>query len=505
MIENKKFHGKGLRGSDISNRPSTFEGRFGRIFKSSPGAIFDEDALLLLADKMVSKAEDSPTPEEEIDSEENPNIPAGYTYLGQFIDHDLTFDPVSFLQGRNDPDGLTDFRTPRFDLDSVYGRGPSDNPFLYDGDGVKLLLGRPLTGSDWDANTRDLQRNSPHSGEQRAIIGDPRNDENVIVSQLQSNFIRFHNRMVDVLTPAAGPAPSFDEANRFVRWHYQWVVLNDFLPRIIGEETIKAILPDYKRQTPLSSARVQKTFYEPQGKGYIPIEFTAAVYRFGHSMIRPIYRLNTNIPRFEIFSMNPATSLLGFRAFPDNWAIDWRLYFPIEVRPLLGPTRVQPSYKIDSSLVNPLQNLPDPVAQTMKSLAARNLLRGASMSLPSGQVAARKMNIPVLPEEKLKVGKANEDIPTNPEIRAISPEFEGNAPLWYYILAEAQQDPNNTRLRGVGARIIGEVFIRLLIEDPSSYLCLQPSWTPFHSFTRPGSLSDAEFGMAELLMQSKQG
>lgn len=127
------------------------------------------------------------------------------------------------------------------------------------------------------------------------------------------------------------------------------------------------------------------------------------------------------------------------------------------------------------------------------------------MSLPSGQVAARKMNIPVLPEEKLKVGKANEDIPTNPEIRAISPEFEGNAPLWYYILAEAQQDPNNTRLRGVGARIIGEVFIRLLIEDPSSYLCLQPSWTPFHSFTRPGSLSDAEFGMAELLMQSKQG
>ena len=498
-----KFHGKGLRGSDITNRPSSFEGRFGRIFKTLPAAIFDNAALELLAEKMVSEAEAQATPEEEVDSEENPNIPAGYTYLGQFIDHDLTFDPVSFLQAKNDPDGLTDFRTPRFDLDCVYGRGPDDTPFLYDGDGLKLLLGRKLTGSDWDPNTRDLQRNNPSSGEQRAIIGDPRNDENVIVSQLQSNFIRFHNRMVDVLTPEGGLPPTFDEANRFVRWHYQWIVLNDFLPRIVGEETIKAILPEYNRQTPLASARTRKTYYEPQGKGYIPIEFTAAVYRFGHSMIRPVYRLNTNIPRFEIFSMDPATSLLGFRAYPENMAIDWRLFFPIEARPNLGPARVQPSYKIDTSLVNPLQNLPEPIAKTMRNLAARNLLRGSTMSLPSGQEAAKKLNIPVIPDEKLKVGKANEDIPTNPLLRDLSPEFEGNAPLWYYILAEAQQVPEDTRLRGLGARVVGEVFIRLLTEDPASYLNLNPTWKPFHQFTRAGTFSGEEFGMAELLIQSK--
>src|SRR5207245_7786936 len=134
--------------------------------------------------KMVAPAEARATSENKDDDEENQGISAGYTYLGQFIDHDLTFDPASSLQKQNDPEALEDFRTPRFDLDSVYGRGPNDQPYLYDDSGVRMLLGRELTGNPNDLDARGLQRNQPEGGRRRALIGDPRNDENVIVSQL---------------------------------------------------------------------------------------------------------------------------------------------------------------------------------------------------------------------------------------------------------------------------------------------------------------------------------
>src|SRR6185437_15636315 len=115
-----------------------------------------------------------------------------YTYFGQFIDHDLTFDPASSLQKQNDPDALVDYRTPRFDLDNVYGRGPDDQPYLYE-DGRTFILGRKLSGAQANPRARDLPRsavNDAKSHPHRAIIGDPRNDENVIVSQLQGLFHR---------------------------------------------------------------------------------------------------------------------------------------------------------------------------------------------------------------------------------------------------------------------------------------------------------------------------
>src|SRR5437868_2209466 len=214
-----------LRGLDRVPASSQHEGRFGRLFRTLPPARFDEGDLKALADAMVSEAEAEQTPETEVDSEENSGISAGYTYLGQFLDHDLTFDPVSSLTKQNDPDALVDFRTPRFDLDCVYGRGPDDQPYLYENDSRRFLLGKVLTGNPNDLKTRDLPRNTPSSGSpRRALIGDPRNDENVIVSQLQGIFLRFHNRMVDFL----GADADFDTIQRMVRWHYQWVVLNDF-------------------------------------------------------------------------------------------------------------------------------------------------------------------------------------------------------------------------------------------------------------------------------------
>lgn len=502
-----RFHGDRPRGADFYPKSALHEGRFGRMFRTLPSALFMEDDLKNLAKAMVAPVEEEDEGDEP-DAEENQGIDAGFTYLGQFIDHDLTFDPASSLQKQNDPDALIDFRTPRFDLDCVYGRGPDDQPYLYDDDGVRLILGRELTGNEHDAQTRDLPRNTPpDGGRARALIGDPRNDENVIVSQLQATMLRFHNRVVSVLPTLPGnqglandPRRLLEEAQRQVRFHYQWLIVNDFLPAIVGQEMVDRVLPsrDVVHDKP------DLKFFKWEKEPYMPIEFSAAAYRYGHSMVRPSYRLNTSLPRrFAILGENEITSLTGFREFPSSWAVDWSLYFSINpTPPPAGPGRLQKSYKIDTSLVNPLGNLPTAIGANVPSLAERNLMRGLRMGLPSGQDVARFMRVPVIPDDRLRVGKATaEDSDQNPLLTDISPRFAGKAPLWYYILAEAQQqfdgdDQTPIRLGPVGGRVVAEVFVGLLYGDKYSYL-YDPTWQPIPSFTFGG-----KFGIVELIKQA---
>src|SRR5262245_32797003 len=205
-----------------------FEGRFGRMFRNLPALDPGMDAINALVKLMKETSAAA--------SGDNAKIPAGYTYFGQFVDHDITFDPLSVLQKANDPDALVDFRTPRFDLDSLYGGGPAGAPYLYESNspqnrGVKLLVGHNPADSGGERD--DLQRNA----QGRALIGDPRNDENLIVGQLQLLFIRFHAKVVDQVRKAAKleGAELFAEAQRLVRWHYQWIVTHDFLDRVAGK------------------------------------------------------------------------------------------------------------------------------------------------------------------------------------------------------------------------------------------------------------------------------
>ncbi|MEA3162985.1 MAG: hypothetical protein QOE88_803 [Verrucomicrobiota bacterium] len=533
-------HGGGVRGDNSTPSSSLFEGRFGWMFRSLPAAESTKEALAKLGTRMTSDPELDPktklpaaapeTKDRIQDDEENAGISAGYTYLGQFIDHDITFDPASSLQQLNDPDALVDFRTPRLDLDSLYGRGPDDQPYMYDG--KKFRLGRPLTENGTATNARDLPRyndiNDPNAAK-RALIGDKRNDENVIVSQLHAAMLQFHNKLVDQDSVA-----SFRDIQQQVRWHYQWIVVNDFLMKICGEEVVHDILPHLEQQQPIWKNPPRLAFYKYRQDAFMPVEFSVAAYRFGHSMVRPIYRLNTHLSggedpnqatqhekdrgiagRFFIFAGVQKRGLNGFDEFPEQWAIDWSLFFDIYGSGQKGGiNRLQPTYKIDTSLVNPLGFLPefskpaqqaggdltlealqskplDPIMDPA-NLAQRNLLRGMAMGLPSGQDVARAMGIELIAEENLRVGKAVLDNwDKNPTLVSLDASFEDNAPLWYYVLAETQyqwvlrakaeggkgnQEP--LRLGIVGARIVAETLIGMLWADGHSYLRQAPNWQP---------------------------
>ena len=535
-------HGGGIRGADVRRQSSLFEGRFGRMFRELTPADHAKPALLALGQAMTAGAEgaeDTPpkpkaapeTAEHIQDDEENPGISAGYTYLGQFIDHDITFDPASSLMQQNDPESLVDFRTPRLDLDSVYGRGPADQPYMYIGD--KFRLGKPLLALNKPTPSRDLPRyrdpENPNTPA-RALIGDKRNDENVIVSQLHGTFLQLHNRLVDDLKPKGA---KFDDVQRLVRWHYQYVVLNDFLPRICDKKLIDELLPHRLTTASATEKKPKLSFYHWHNTPFMPLEFSVAAYRFGHSMVRPIYRLNTELKggddplaatpdekarglegRFFIFAGVAQRALNGFGEFPNQWAIDWSLFFDINGSGTKGgKERAQPAYKIDTSLVNPLGFLPEfsvikPLVPPLSfpqmqappvdgvndpaNLAARNLLRGLSLQMPSGQTIARAMGLPVIADKDLKVGKAIVDEwKTANSITAIDASFADNAPLWYYVLAEAQHewfkrasqagskgDNEPVTLGPLGGRIVAETLIGMVYGDGHSYLQQDPNWEP---------------------------
>jgi hypothetical protein len=499
------------------NRRKSFEelgpGRFTQLLPHEETAHSDGHDLELLANAMTSHQEKPPpTPEDKHDPEEDSEITAAYTYLGQFVDHDLTFDPTSSLREFLSDElieSLKDYRTPRFDLDNLYGRGPDDQPYLYESDGIRMRLGEPMSGNPFDPGAYQV----PRASDGRALIGDPRNDENRIVAQLHAIFLRFHNQVAKRL----GGGASFKEVRDQVRWHYQLMLVTDFLPMIVNHETLTSVFPD-----PYSPADPILPGLQPL-LGLMPVEFSVAAFRFGHSMIRPLYRLNTTVQRRPIFTrdsddgayVDDAADLGGFRPIPSDWAIDWQFFIDLEqpgaepkaIGPLYDPIKRKPqsAYKIDTSLASPLRYLPHRIAKKPSILALRNLERGRTFGLASGQAVARALREEPIPDDKLVIGKATADDPKRP-IVDIAKGFAGKAPLWTYILSEAQvvswdravpgvsKDNIPIKLGPVGGRIVAEVFAALLCADRTSYLRQKTKFTPIREFTRGG-----KFGLAQLV------
>jgi hypothetical protein len=370
----------------------------------------------------------------------NPNNPthtAGTTFFGQFVDHDITFDVASTLGVPTEPSTSPNSRTPSLDLDSVYGQGPVASSQLYDpSDTAKLRI---ESGGLFE----DLAR----SGDGTAILPDPRNDENLIIAGLQCAFICFHNNAVDWARANGHDGPgAFAEARRLTTWHYHWVVLHQFLPQIVGQALVDEVL------------RRGGRFYKPkEGEAFMPVEFEAAAYRFGHSMVRPSYRANLagddGGPFFAMI-FDPAgegqpdpVDLRGGARAPRRF-IGWQTFFDF------GDGNVKPNKKIDTLISTPLFDLPlGAIASHDRPqvLPQRNLLRQLTWSLPSGQKVAQAMRLPALTEEELGT-----DLD---EYRSSSYDFKAGTPLWYYVLKEAEVKAEGLTLGPVGGRIVAEVLV----------------------------------------------
>jgi hypothetical protein len=379
----------------------SFSGSFGRMFRELPAWQPKGKTEKERIDDIAAIAATLALPTEKDD---NAKIPAGYTYFGQFVDHDLTFDPRSSLQKHTDPDNLEDFRSPSFDLDCVYGRGPDDQPYMYT-DGKHLLIGNNKSPANGGKGDEDLPRNSLG----RALIGDKRNDENTFVSQLQLVFIKFHNRVLDDL--AGG---DFAEAQRIVRWHYQWAVVHDWLKRLCGDAPFgKGNLVDTLLTSSKCPGKPSLCFYEYKQYPFMPVEFSVAAYRLGHSMVRGGYRINNIVPALRTFAISadnddpakPPTDFRGFRPLPAFWTIDWSRFFDFAKVKLPGgavpQAKPQDSLKLDTHLAGALTQMPNAIADPTdapteivgtppvpdtsiaRSLAFRNLLRAWRLGLPS--------------------------------------------------------------------------------------------------------------------------
>jgi Animal haem peroxidase len=459
---------------------STFynQGKFGRLFPTLPPFAADNptirDALSELGapDGPMDAGDDLSDPitlitdpAKSVHNPDNPTLTAGFTFLGQFIDHDMTFDPTSSLARRQDPESIRNFRIPALDLDSVYGGGPGVSPYLYDQSvdaGRTTFLTEEIPGSvvvSVDGTTRsDVPRNT----QQTALLGDPRNDENMMASQLHLAMLRFHNTVVTDVKDDLGPGYTTDEifaeANRIVRWHYQWIVLHEFLPKTVGQATVDDVLTHGLK------------FYTWRNHPFIPVEFSVAAYRFGHSQARPSYRANFGTsatdPALQFFALlfdpnatvltDPADLRGGVRA-PRRF-IDWQTFFDF------GDGRSRPNKKIDTTLSTVLFNLMGQPPATPTSLATRNLLRALTMQVPSGQRVAKAMKLPRL---------AHSDLADLQDLH-----LHRRTPLWFYILREAAVTEGGEHLGPVGGRIVAEVLIGLIQGDGSSYLSEDPDWTP---------------------------
>lgn len=532
-------HGGGAPASSINLSDTTkFDYLFDKIVtdadkhlpRVNPAATVN--ALKALGASMV---EPEPGPNDPI-SKDNSRIPPIYTYWGQFIDHDLTANTdvnnkVSDITVKDfkplDPEfvkeNLKNMRQPALNLDHVYGNGPfaqdpTKNEFVpYDG--IKLQLGEegPLPmgptgpagvpiprhdGLDSPKLGRDLPRRQGDPDPELngvALIGDNRNDENLVVAQLHVAFLRFHNAVVDLVRKNQPELDSdrkvFQQAQDLTRWSYQWLVVHDYLKTV----TLDGIVDDVLKSLNNNLLRLKER------KTYMPLEFSVAAFRFGHSMVRPRYDWNRNfgppggtIPNdgtlpfaplkfLFLFTgkpeakvrMNPqvAAGLLPDGSFvtklPGNWPAEWDR--------MVDKDDPQPNHftrKIDTKIAFPLSDLfnegnkdnegrdiPSPLREMLKHLAQRNLLRGYLLSLPTGQAVAAELGVQVLTRNELEDGSSDET-----KKALADGGFFDRTPLWFYILKESEVRAKGGSLGEVGSRIVTETIIGQILNDPKSYL-----------------------------------
>lgn len=414
-----------------------------------PGGLMDaDDPLDLDPRRLVDESDVNPR------NLDNPAIPAGITYAGQFLDHDITRDAGTTLGEPVSLGRTVNLRSAKLDLDPVYGDGPIDQPTIYDPDDpIRFRL-------DDGGRFEDLPRD-PY---RRALIADSRNDENLIINGFHCAWLLFHNAVLDeVLATGLDDMAAFDEARRLVQWHYQWLLVHEWLPAFVGQAMVDDVMTNGRR------------VYNPR-LAQIPVEFQVGAFRMGHSMVRPAYRANNDRTDGEpfvglVFDPNSFTgvdpdSMAGTFRAPRRF-IGWENFFDF------GDGSVVASKQITPRVSTPLHGLPFNTLPRNRgevegphSLPTRNLLRHITFGIPSAQVLAAALGEPVLAPADLA------------ELDQFGANLQASTPLFYYVLREAEVVADGAHLGPVGGRILAEVFLGMLDLDPMSYRSAEPDWTP---------------------------
>jgi hypothetical protein len=380
-------------------------GTFDEMFPNLPDHVATDADLVAVAQSMLEGAAQG-------QADNNSSF-----VLGQFLDHDVTADPAP--PGTVSQDNV---RTALLDLDSVYGNGPAGTPVLYEPDRLHFRIGASPGGFP------DLPRDS----DGRAIVGDGRNDENLVIAQLHLAFLLRHNQFID-------QGMSFADAQRRLQHQWQYLVLNEYLPRFVGDV-----------------ARVKD--YKPANKHdpVLPIEFAQAAFRFGHSQVRNAYNLNTNGVNRQVFSFDPAANtLLGGRPIPANARIEWTRFF--DVGGVASAARNN-GRRIDTDISASLFQLPIPSVVAgggANVLAFRNMERGVDNGLASYEDVAQALGHAPAPRP------------------ADYPPVPGETPLWFGILMESEA-AGGEKLGPTGGRIVNEVIRTNIERDKASILNAAP-------------------------------
>jgi hypothetical protein len=441
-------------------------------------------------------------------------IPAGFTYLGQFIDHDLTFDKTTVMLGENvSPSQLLQARSPSLDLDSLYGAGPDDpESAKFYKDDRHLKMGDTVAEAGITKKVGfDLPRGAGNTAakKRKAIVPDPRNDENLAVAQTHLALIRFHNRVVDTLPASVPPAQRFAKAREIVTKHYQWMIRTDYLPRICQPGVVSNVFNNGRKAFEIGVPATDVPT--------MPIEFSVAAFRLGHAMIRREYNWNAifdfgggSLDLLFTFSAG-SRDLGGNPRLPSTWIADWRRMYDFKEanKPGLAvpANQFNRARRIDTTLVNPLRTLPTasfggpnvPQDDSRRNLAFRNLTRAKMVKLATGQQMAtflknKGVNVTKLTKAQLRDGKNGADLSLLTQSQR--EDFLRDTPLWFYILREAEF--NGGRLKGVGARIVAETFHRAMEGSTHSIVrdtSFKPSLGP----------NNQTFRMVDLLLFAFEG
>jgi hypothetical protein len=464
---------------DVGGDPLNTLFRYGRMFRTPNLPEFrpDSKGLIALGQKMGG-----PEKSEVVES-----IPAGYVYFGQFVDHDLSFDDKSdqMPMGATMAEEEYARRSPALDLDSLYGFDPEQvkqtpvGKFIYEPDGIRLRLDKTVSESSGLILSRgpkakaeygnDLPRGFDPQRRQKAAIVDPRNDENLVVAQTHVSFIKFHNAVVKWLEAKGETDNLFEKARTIVVQHYQWIILTDYLPKIIDEHILEDVLVN----------GCKHLIFEAGEDAFMPIEFSVGAYRLGHAMVNELYNWNDIFQSPEdgdswqahlfrdlfTFTGSAIAPMLGQNNILSSWIIDWTRFYKFDFPDVKSTSPINFARKIGPSVVRPLMGLPqmpNETANYLTRLPVRSLLRGRLLGLPAGQCIARRINEAILTEDEIADGDHKEVL----ELFGL----HKLTPLWYYVLKEAELRADGKHLGPVGSRILAETFVGLM--KPSRFSIL---------------------------------